>query len=678
MKKIFTFCFILMLTSSYAQDWEKVTDYMGLESHCSALPYIGTNDGVVMFANTYTNEWHHVGLKGEMILALYRNSNGITETILCGTNEGLFFSDDQGVNWLKTDLPDYKVNKIYYSHSYIACTSSGVYKSDDAISWTFYALKGKDVKRYVDSRVNNIKGYLCHDAYYYTEDNGETFIPAVLNEGMWGFTDIQLSTSNYYMAISDTGGIYSIHRDSVYFAKVATWEKHNNGIEDKTITFFTMNGEEFQVGTNDGYYRSQNSGKVFIKQTYFDANLTSREITQFNFQTTTFITTLSSGVFYNGEVRGFANIQTLQLAPDGSMFIGTNGFGIYQSSDNGQTWKERNIGLLNKDVRDIEFSSNGKLYAATAKGAFVSEDNGLQWGAIKPLEIGLFSLMESASKDGLTVFGSGKNTFYWLGSNFNWNGGIDNLNDNIYAITYHPKMNIYLAGGRYGLWQSETSFVQWTKVKTFPSYSIYDLEIDSQGRILAVTKGNVYYSDDKGESWEKTAPIPKNDKTDLVIGIDDAYYVATDGGVYYSTDRGLSWEEMNNGFVGLPNYVMVQTLAIDEENYLWAGTTTSGLYRSKSRLSGSARIEHHKSDPELQLKVSYEKSSEMLQLELSKKLVHSSTLSIFTLDGKLICTNRIEKANNKYYVAVRNLNSNIYLLSLKSAEDQISQKFIVK
>lgn len=687
MKKVLVIIISFVSITSYvtAQDWEKVTDYMGLDSYCSALPYIGTNDGVVKYTKPYTNEWELAGLKGHHISALYRNSNGITETVLCGTTRGLFFKGEDDVDWFKTDLPDLTVNRIYQTGNYMALTSSGVYKSDDGKSWTLYALNGKDVKRYIKPGVNNIIGFLCHDGYYFSEDNGETYLAAKMNEGMWGFSDAMTYASNYggyryYMAVSDTGGIYTINRDSLYFKKVASWNRHNNGIEGKAISYFTTDGVDFHVGTDDGYYISSDSGQLFIKQGHLDAHLTSKELVKSQLSTSTLVTTKGGGVYYNGTNKGFSNIQTLQLAPDGSMYVGTNGFGVFQSKDDGLTWESKNTGLGSLDIRDIEFTDAGKMYAATRSGAYFSEDYGLNWSVVKPETSALFSILtDGYPYDGLHDFVSGNQTFYWMGSNFNWNGGADNLSNEIYTIALDRKNEKYWAGGKLGLWWSKTDYVGWRKVETIPYHSIYDFDIDSKGRLLALTKADIYYSDNGGESWDTMTWIPKNFKTDLIIDNENNYYVATDGGVYYSIDRGLTWIEMNDGLPGLPYNVKVDCIELDNSGHLWAGTSTTGLYRSISAVTNS--LEMGKLDsPQEGIKTFYDVNSGSLIIELETLMPSTFQIEIFSTDGKCIDSRKknISNSENTISYKLKKPQAGIYILRIRNANISITDKFIVE
>ena len=429
-------------------------------------------------------------------------------------------------------------------------------------------------------------------------------------------------------------------------------------------------------------YNSQDSGRYYSRNTSINAEITSGTFQEatYNSGATTVYTTRGGGLFYNNAVIGFSNVQTLQLAPDGSMYIGTNGWGVYQSSDKGKSWNERNTGLLNLDIRDIEFASDGKMYVATKVGAFVSTDKGINWNEISPTTPSLEAIIEGQPKDGITVFGVGNYTFQRLGGNLNWNGGVDPLTTDMYTVKYHPQLNKYLVGGKYGIWTSATDYVAWTQWSNFPFKTVYDIEIDTDGRIVALTNSDLYYSDNSGVDWQTMTFIPKNYKHDLLIDTKGNYYVATDGGVYYSTDRGGSWIEMNDGFVNLPYSPKITSLALDNENYLWAGSTTTGVYRSKVPVTTSAGLSNVANALKGVLNVTYEESSAQLTVVLQNNERISGLVSIYSMDGRCVLYDQQATevdAQTKVFSACQ-LTSGVYLLTLNSDQTIYSQKFIVK
>lgn len=480
-------------------------------------------------------------------------------------------------------------------------------------------------------------------------------------------------------------GLYDIDRDTLYYGKTNNleWNQRGSGIENQEINWMHLSTKfKATLGTNNGIFFSNDTGHVFSKRVYIDNKMTS-----FNFPgegqagfNDYYYTTLGGGFYKNDVLIGYSNIQTLQLAPDGSMFAGTNGFGIFQSSDNGKTWHERNAGLENLDVRDIEFISNGNIFAATRTGAFLSEDKGASWQPVKPQNLALHSIMEGQPQDGLVVFGSGKSTFYWLTSNFNWNGGVNELKDEINVIRYNPKMDMYLAGGKLGLWKSETQYVSWLKFTNYPNYAVYDIEIDKDGRILVLTASTLYYSDDNGESWQTTTS-PGNGNNDLTIDDNGTYFVANNMGVYYSTDRGISWKPISTGFENLPFAAFIDCLEIDKENYLWAGSKTSGLYRSKypiNTFSGFKNIDKNKET--LDIRSFFHQSDKRLDISFVSPKNDRFKIEVFNIDGMLVHSQNLNLiiGENNFSIDLSQLKSGVFLFNVQNSIGLVSQKFVVQ
>lgn len=683
MKKLL-FLSALMFTSFVtAQDWVKVTDFMGLDSYCSNSSYIGTNDGLIQYNKTL-QEWKHLGLKGHKVRAIYPHMTEGPDTLIVGTETGIYYSPDYGVTWEKSNAPEVKCNNIYlrikYQPEFYACTENGVYHSYNIREWTLLTLEGKKVKTFIsgEGHPNSIYGFVCDDGYYYTEDYGESFKAAKMNEFTGGYCDLSIYTSNIggyrtYVAMGGTGGVYIINMDSLYFGVDPVWEKRGEGIENKRLMWFGGSAKNYSVGTEDGMYTSQDSGRHFTKTTMTDFPITSAQ---------SFYTSTGGGLFAldSRTSIGFSNIQTIQTAPDGSIFIGTNGYGIYQTKDNGLSWIERNQGLGSLDIRDIKFISDGKMYAATKLGAYVSSDNGLTWTITKPETIPVYSIMEGFPKGGQYVYASGNNTFHLIGTNNNWNGGVDNLRDNINVIRYNPKMNMYLAAGKLGIWKSETEYVAWWKLSTFPSTNIIDLEIDLDGRILALTGNTLYYSDNNGIDWQQTPWIASGIKTDLAIDKSGNYFISGGAGVFFSLDRGVSWTKMSEGFSNLPYGAMIDCLEFDKGNYLWAGALTTGLYRSKvpvNSLSGLKDVSASKLQSKL--KPYYNSNTGTLNFSLNSSHAESYFYTIYNINAKIIESGKILVNPGKNSIALDKIQfqKGIYLLNLQNSNKSISDRYTI-
>ena len=66
----------------------------------------------------------------------------------------------------------------------------------------------------------------------------------------------------------------------------------------------------------------------------------------------------------------------------GHVFVGTQGGGVFRSTDNGESWAGVNNGLTATNVRALASSPVDHIFAGTFGGVFRSTDNGDHWVAI--------------------------------------------------------------------------------------------------------------------------------------------------------------------------------------------------------------------------------------------------------------------------------------------------------
>ncbi len=63
----------------------------------------------------------------------------------------------------------------------------------------------------------------------------------------------------------------------------------------------------------------------------------------------------------------------------GYVFVGTQGGGVFRSTDNAETWTAVNNGLTATNVRALAINSADHIFAGTFGGVFRSTDNGDSW-----------------------------------------------------------------------------------------------------------------------------------------------------------------------------------------------------------------------------------------------------------------------------------------------------------
>ena len=119
-----------------------------------------------------------------------------------------------------------------------------------------------------------------------------------------------------------------------------------------------------------------------------------------------FISTNHGSSWHAGNT-GLTNMIVTTLAASGSkLFAGTKGGGIFSSIDDGETWSPADSGLTNNTVWTIA-GVGDHLFAATGGGVFHSIDNGTTWNAVN-------SGLPSTAASTLAIFttGNGDTTLY--------------------------------------------------------------------------------------------------------------------------------------------------------------------------------------------------------------------------------------------------------------------------
>ena len=81
------------------------------------------------------------------------------------------------------------------------------------------------------------------------------------------------------------------------------------------------------------------------------------------------------------ELVSITSVVSLAINSSNDIFAGTNyGYGIFRSTNNGQSWSPVNNGLLAETVSSIAINSEDEIFAATDyNGVFISTNNGDSW-----------------------------------------------------------------------------------------------------------------------------------------------------------------------------------------------------------------------------------------------------------------------------------------------------------
>jgi len=284
-----------------------------------------------------------------------------------------------------------------------------------------------------------------------------------------------------------------------------------------------------------------------------------------------------------------AKVNTLAISGSG-IFAGTNGDGVFISTDNGENWDNINDGLQSKVIYAL-FINGTTIFAGTATGVSISENNGLNWDTINSgLPGEPVTSITADNSSGLFagtwsgVFSSTNNGTDWSATDLSSTtmpvNSIEVFDNVVFASTY--------AGG---FFRSENKGNDWTDISIWiiqydkwtgleisrrlvPVYSLS--RIGNNIIVGAGYNGGIYYSPYYFPSFSHCmisalySPI-------LCFAISDTNLYAANaiGDIFKSDPDGLTWELMPTSLTDHAIY----SLAVNE-SYIFAGTE-NGIWRLK-------------------------------------------------------------------------------------------------
>ena len=272
---------------------------------------------------------------------------------------------------------------------------------------------------------------------------------------------------------------------------------------------------------------------------------------------------------------GLANMYGYAFAISGSnIFLGTGGGGVYLSTDNGASWKAASSGITATYIASL-LVNGSNVFAGTANGVFRSTNNGTTWTTA-------YSGLPSDYVMGMAISGSnlfaGTNTsgvFLSTDNGTSWiavNNGLTNLNIKSIAAS---GSNIYAGTSYSGVFLSTDNGSHWTQVITgMTNLQVYSLAVSGTSVFAGTTgSGGVFLSTNGGSNWISMSSGMTNKSIYALTLSGSNLYAGSEGGVYVSTNSGTSWTPVLNG-MNAPNVRAMGAMV----SKLFAATESNGLY----------------------------------------------------------------------------------------------------
>ncbi len=258
-------------------------------------------------------------------------------------------------------------------------------------------------------------------------------------------------------------------------------------------------------------------------------------------------------------------------------------FGVYVSTDEGDTWTQTLVGTASSLIINPQFPSNIyaslQNYGTSIGGIYQSTDSGNTW---QPMTNGL----PGSNQIGFTCLSL-----------------CDSFPDVIYAAVSYPSSNVNI-GKLQGLYKTIDGGTNWTLMPFQYDFYCYAPPYDDvcQGWYANVIKVShidpnlvyaagiyTYRSVDGGNSWDywdyspqESPPYTHVDVHQIAIhpSLPSKLFMFGDGGVYKSNNGGWSWLLANNNLVTTQFYYAVS--AASNGNVAIGGTQDNGIWVNKN------------------------------------------------------------------------------------------------
>ena len=417
-----------------------------------------------------------------------------------------------------------------------------------------------------------------------------------------------------------------------------TWTScANNGLlQATTVNALAVhpNGDLF-AATDVGIYRSTDHGDDWTQVLTDPGNYTSLVITDngsiFTAAWFGLCRSMDEGSHWSSVTNGLSrvgqdsNISALAAFKNGIIFAGTQGDGVFRSSNNGDSWSpilqntntapgsyiralacdsEGNIfvgsdsgmfrasgdgtgmtvitnGLTSSNVQDIKVHPNGDLFAAVSSvffghafyaGMYRSSNRGNEWVPTDSSLWNTFVISLLVERNGRLLAGTwGDGIFASTNDGGSWypvNAGRPDL---IVHALFMTRTGAILSGTNIGLYRSADDGLTWNRIESNSITRLNTIISNSIGTLYAGTENGVFRSIDDGEHW---VPIGRVGSNVVALAANDSgllFAAGLDTGLFafnlsHSTNDGTSWET-SPAFFADP----IATLALSSDGSLFLG-----------------------------------------------------------------------------------------------------------
>jgi len=423
------------------------------------------------------------------------------------------------------------------------------------------------------------------------------------------------------LAVSDSLVVAGTSRGGVYLSsdRGTTWRNAGTPYSQTFTTSVAISGSDLYAGNPFGVFRTSDMGKTWT-QTYSGqiAGLfvDGTRLFSVSSQVTSGVVQVSTdrGDSWSGSF-SWVPVQTLGRAGS-SVVAGTQGFGIYRSTDHGATWsmvappesyytitaftqtseaayagvagaprvyRSTDGGLhwsKYDSVNSVPSISclaaiGSRIFAGTDRGLYASTDAGANWfhsdDGMQPAIINAFAV------SGRNVLAGTWGVFLSTDAGLTWKAFERGMTDG-YVSALAIRDTLFYAAASNGVFRSSLNAPQWTSCNTGPEGSMYPQAVCTLGSEVFVggPPGGVYRSTDGGITWAREMSGVTDGYIDCLLADGTKLWAGTPSGVFASIDSGATWTPDGNAWGSAYALALAAT-----ESRIYAGTPWGLFWSNK-------------------------------------------------------------------------------------------------
>ena len=379
---------------------------------------------------------------------------------------------------------------------------------------------------------------------------------------------------------------------------------------------------------------------------------------------------------------------------DSNIFAGTDGDGIFLSTDNGKNWESINDGLQSKVIHKI-FLDGITIFAGTDSGAYISTDNGFNWNAINSGLSGLgvwsFAVSKSIFGDSTYLAGTWNGIYSSTDKGKNWKAaGLSYTTMPVHSIITHDNF-IFAATLGGGVFKSQDNGFTWSDISIVDTnyagvtaiVPVYSLASIDTNIIASAGSGYFYYTSFAAGNFAHS--ISNGNKPILFFAMHYAKLFAgnSSGNIFFSNSLGTIWNSLSPSLKNEAIY----SLALND-SYIFAGTgdgvwrlqypeTTTNVENFKEIPAGFALEQNYPNPFNPSTTIKYNLPSSW---QGERSGVRFVTLKVYNLLGKEVTTLVNEQqAPGNYEVKFNgsNLASGVYIYRLQAGDFVSTKKLML-